>query len=191
MCVIIFSEKGTHIGKKELFRAWMANPDGAGFAVQTGGEVLYRKGFMDFHSFYKAFEKWDDSKYTVAVHFRITSRGRTTKEQTHPFKAGAPNTLYKATAQPVFFMNGTIWDIVEKEDLNDTASFIEKFKHALTPSVDCANLLEYATGAKWLIFAPDSVFFSSGFVEYGGLWYSNLYHKKSFFDEEGEEIYIY
>lgn len=47
MCVIAFSEKGKAIPTEEqITKMWNHNPDGAGFAYEKRGKIVFRKGFM-------------------------------------------------------------------------------------------------------------------------------------------------
>lgn len=68
---------------------WYNNPDGAGFMYAKGGKVFIEKGFMDLQSFVRAIDSLDKSIDIVAtpliMHFRITTSGGTTPENTHPF----------------------------------------------------------------------------------------------------------
>ena len=89
MCVIAFSPSPpTHPSREQLVRACEANPDGFGWAVIAGPEIITHRT-MD------ATEAIDSYLDTVAeatgpslFHARIASHGTVTVENCHPFMVG-------------------------------------------------------------------------------------------------------
>lgn len=177
MCVIIYSKIGTEIEYDILKEAWETNPHGGGFAVIENEKIHYEKGFMEFIDFIEAFDKYNNPNYEKVIHFRITSIGTTTKEQTHPFKKANPNKIKYTGNQPVYFMNGTITDIKPEAGLNDTATYIKKYKNGIRANQQGINLLAGATGAKWAVATTKGIFISNEFIEKDNLYYSNLNHE--------------
>lgn len=89
MCIIVVKEKGFAFPTEEILKScFESNPDGAGFMVATGKEVVIRKGFMDFKSFINALNKarkeFGDNK-TYVMHFRITTQAGVRPDCTHPY----------------------------------------------------------------------------------------------------------
>lgn len=89
MCIIVVKEKGFAFPTEEILEnCFESNPDGAGFMVATGKEVVIRKGFMDFKSFINALNKarkeFGDNK-TYVMHFRITTQAGVRPDCTHPY----------------------------------------------------------------------------------------------------------
>lgn len=89
MCIAVYKPMGTDFPvKKVLKRCFYKNPDGAGFMVATGSEVIIHKGYMGFRSFWKALrearmEYGDDKAYVM--HFRISTQGGVRQDGCHPF----------------------------------------------------------------------------------------------------------
>lgn len=191
MCIIIYSKKGTQITKEELKKTWQVNPDGGGYAVIENGNIHYEKGFMNFNKFYKSFKKYNTPEYEKVIHFRITSKGTTTKEQTHPFKKTKPDKLKYDGKKPVYFMNGTINSIKLEAGLNDTASYIRKYKNGIRANQAGIDLLAGATGARWAVVTVNGVFVSEDFIEDNNLYYSNLNHKYNYDLFKSDHYYDY
>lgn len=177
MCVIIYSKIGTEINENELKEAWETNPDGGGYAIIENGKVYYKKGFMKFNEFLNSFRKYNNKNYEKIVHFRITSKGTTNKRQTHPFKKNNPNITEYAGKRPVYFMNGTISNLTLEKGLNDTATYIRKYRNGIKANQAGINILSQATSCRWAVATPRGIFISDDFIEEDGLYYSNLNHK--------------
>lgn len=87
MCIAVIKPKNVEFPtKKELSNCFTSNPHGAGFMYSDGNNLIIKKGYMTFDSFYKAFqnEKIDKSKL-VFFHFRIATHGLIDGGNTHPF----------------------------------------------------------------------------------------------------------
>ena len=90
MCIIVVKKAGIAAPSDEMFEnMWNHNPDGAGFMYTANGGVCIEKGFMEYKDFYKAYKRVEGKIDTVQTpmifHFRITTHGGTSPENTHPF----------------------------------------------------------------------------------------------------------
>lgn len=90
MCIIVVKKAGIATPSEEMFEnMWNHNPDGAGFMYTANGGVCIEKGFMEYKDFYKAYKrvegKIDTVQTPMVFHFRITTHGGTSPENTHPF----------------------------------------------------------------------------------------------------------
>ena len=90
MCIIVVKKAGIAAPSDEMFEnMWNHNPDGAGFMYAANGDVCIEKGFMEYKDFYKAYKRVEGKIDTVQTpmifHFRITTHGGTSPENTHPF----------------------------------------------------------------------------------------------------------
>ena len=90
MCIIVVKKAGKAAPSDEMFEnMWNHNPDGAGFMYTANGGVCIEKGFMEYKDFYKAYKRVEGKIDTVQTpmifHFRITTHGGTSPENTHPF----------------------------------------------------------------------------------------------------------
>ena len=90
MCIIVVKKAGIAAPSDEMFEnMWNHNPDGAGFMYTANGGVCIEKGFMEYKDFYKAYKrvegKIDTVQTPMVFHFRITTHGGTSPENTHPF----------------------------------------------------------------------------------------------------------
>lgn len=118
MCIAISKPAGKIISEEILRNCFVANPDGAGFAVKgaTEGEVDVYKGYMTFQSFYEAFKPFQEQ--AAIIHFRIATHGSVKPENCHPFMVN--NGL-------AFIHNGIINNVTGKvnhlEDEVDTNAF--------------------------------------------------------------------
>lgn len=87
MCIAIVRQAGAVIDDTTLETCDAANSDGGGYAFTRDGKVVIRKGFMDFKAFINNYHadvlENDDS--TFLIHFRISTGGDASPENTHPF----------------------------------------------------------------------------------------------------------
>lgn len=185
MCVIIYLPINTKISEEELRDAFDYNDDGAGIAWVKDGKVNYSKGYKTFTEFYKEnLDIIDDSNIERVIHFRITSRGKTSSAQCHPFllsnKKDNMGLLDYQGDTPVLFMNGTISNQKLISGLNDTASYI--IENLYGSNINFSNsqdlkMIDKLTGAKWAIVETTGVSLVGDFEEDCGVFYSNLYHR--------------
>lgn len=84
MCLAVYKPAGVHPDWDAYSNGFQRNSDGAGFAVVDAGKVRIHKGFFTFDEFKEAFSNFADKQ--CAVHFRLTSHGKTNADNCHPFK---------------------------------------------------------------------------------------------------------
>lgn len=143
MCLAIVKPAKANIPEEYLHAGWLANSNGGGFAYVDKGEVVIKNKFMKYKEFLEAYQRAAAShkKSNFLVHFRITSQGDSTAENTHPFpiKDGA------------LIHNGTIYGIGAKynDGPSDTALFARRYHNVLTYEFvqkhrkDLEDLLDY------------------------------------------------
>lgn len=87
MCIITIKEIGKDLPKDEILQQMFSyNDDGAGYAFNRNGEVIIRKGFMNYASLKQSLDTVEDIKEVgMLLHFRITTNGGTVPSNTHPF----------------------------------------------------------------------------------------------------------
>src|SRR5436853_6269879 len=84
MCLAIAKPRNKILSRSDLARGFEANDDGAGFAFAWRGKLTVQKGFFDFNSFWRAFNKIPKNAPAI-VHFRKVSYGIKSKANCHPF----------------------------------------------------------------------------------------------------------
>ena len=132
MCVAIYKPKETILPSLEILKqCWDANPDGAGFALFTGGEkyaIEIHKGYMTWKSFVTAYEKYlADFDGDLLLHFRIATHGGISSGLTHPFSLTKDVKLLKHTnvlTNYALIHNGML--PIESEEGSDTMEFCRR-----------------------------------------------------------------
>lgn len=180
MCVIIIIPQGETITKDELRKAWNTNPDGAGYATLKNNKVMYHRGFMDFHPFYREIQH-KIGREDIILHFRITTSNTVNRTQTHGYELGNKKRLKGITSNPVLFMNGVISGYNYRKGFNDTMEYIDEHSQAFriindTGSADLLDIIEDATGSRWAMLTTEGVIHSHGFTKQNGRYYSNTNH---------------
>lgn len=131
MCIIAIKKAGVAAPNKEMFETmWCNNPDGAGFMYAANGAVCIEKGFMKYESFAEAYRhvanKIDIVATPMVFHFRITTHGGTSAENTHPFpitdNLGLLRKLSSKTSVGVAH-NG-ILSIQPRKGISDTMEYV-------------------------------------------------------------------
>lgn len=167
MCVIIIKPRGVEMPPKyELKRAAMHNPHGFGF-VSSGGVYMRT---MDFDSFYKEVKKVGKDECCI-MHLRIATHGSHKMDNCHPFKKG-----------DIYFAHNGVLDIRPHGDMTDSET---AFQDILYPAAVEHGLgsPEFSLVVKRIIGRSKFAFMQGGhiwmfgrFIEFNGLYYSNLYH---------------
>jgi predicted glutamine amidotransferase len=132
MCIIAIKPAGMKMpAGTTIENCWYNNPDGAGIMYASGGNVHIEKGFMslkDFKTALKRLEKSIDVTNTPMVfHFRITTHGKTSPGNTHPFPVTEKLPLLQMTkfkAPLAVAHNGIINIKPSKGDISDTMEYI-------------------------------------------------------------------
>lgn len=180
MCVIIFIPRGEVITKAELKNAWDVNSDGAGYAIQSEGVVSYERGFMNFKHYWDTVDALQGVS-DLMLHLRISTGAGVTPQGTHPYEVGNVLSMKGKTSKAVVCMNGIIWGETLKTKrgakLNDTASYIVRHEEAFNVlNRDVLRLISENTDALWGVMTPRDVLLSDGFIDVGGVKYSNTNH---------------
>lgn len=123
MCIAIVKFKSNPISEDNLYRGYLANRDGCGFAyVDEHGNIQMEKAMVwdEFIPLYRvAVAKYGDTS-DFLIHFRITSKGAITLDNCHPFRIND---------DMVLIHNGTITSIpMAKDEVDsDTKIFAEQW----------------------------------------------------------------
>ena len=132
MCIIAIKPAGVKTpAETTIENMWYNNPDGGGFMYTSGGNVHIEKGFMslkDLKAALKQLEKTIDVVNTpIILHFRITTHGKTSPGNCHPFPVVEKLPLLQMTkfkAPLAVAHNGIINIKPSKEDISDTMEYI-------------------------------------------------------------------
>ena len=132
MCIIAIKPAGVKTpAEATIENMWYNNPDGGGFMYTSGGNVHIEKGFMslkDLKAALKQLEKTIDVVNTpIILHFRITTHGKTSPGNCHPFPVVEKLPLLQMTkfkAPLAVAHNGIINIKPSKEDISDTMEYI-------------------------------------------------------------------
>lgn len=174
MCIAILKPKGEIIKKATLKTCFENNDDGAGYMFVKNGALQFVKGFFTFKNFWNSYVKnvVKNGNPISAIHFRITTHGKTNAENCHPFKID--NSLG-------FIHNGVISFVKPDKKKSDTSMFNEHILKRL-PSNFIRNgaicdLIEESIGSSKLVFLNDRGEYLISNEELGkwqdNVWYSN------------------
>ena len=198
MCILILNKKGYRLPKKEILKTcYKNNDDGCGYAFSTGKEIIIKKGFFSFDTFYQSLKE-DNKKYNlfnknVLLHFRIATSGGIQENKTHPFiltnKSKVINRYKKEikTTDPVIGHNGIFSDYVFKNNLSDTQNFILNFlypiyKSNLKDNIKNHLIKQEIDTSKLIILEKDgSVKTYGDFILSDGTLYSNSSYKEKYY----------
>ena len=179
MCIIACKSFGVStMENARLKNMFENNPDGAGFAIARKGQnkVDFQKGLMKFDQFETALKnaigKGNLEDMAILLHFRITTHGGTSQENTHPFMITNKDKLLKrlrGSAESMCAMNGIVdVDMPKKATMSDTMYFIKSqlsFLYSLDNNFwkrDCFDDYIEECGAKWAFIDK------SGIMDFGG-----------------------
>lgn len=185
MCVIAIKPANVAMLTEERFKEMFEhNKDGAGFMYVRGNKVRIRKGFMTFEDFLQGHAKERLTKEDVIVyHFRISTSGGISPENTHPFPVSQSLDEIHATSIDTdmgMAHNGIISNFGNK-DISDTQAFVmetvsdpaikphlfeapvfnlvEMALHGFNKMVFLNNKKEYILAGDW--FKQDEVIYSN------------------------------
>lgn len=183
MCVAIYKPKETILPSLEtLKQCWDANPDGAGFALFTGGEkyaIEIHKGYMTWKSFVTAYEKYHlaDFDGDLLLHFRIATHGGISPGLTHPFSLTKDVKLLKHTnvlTNYALIHNGML--PIESKEGSDTMEFCRRLAPFYQNIPAAFNLIEGMAGNnKIAIMTREQVHLFGEWEYIDGVYFSNLY----------------
>ena len=189
MCIIAAKAAGVPMPDRDTIRnMWEANRDGAGIMYVEKGKVHIEKGFMKYKDFTKVLDRLekqlDLTATPVVMHFRITTHGGTSPENTHPFpitdSIGALKKLTITTDIGVAH-NGIINSVNPRKGISDTMEYIASqlapLKKALPRFYENKNamtLVKNAIESKMVFLTKDGKLYTIGdFVNDKGMLYSN------------------
>lgn len=187
MCIAIVKPKGVNLPSKQTLKTcWDNNPDGAGFCYNDGHNVIIHKGYMDFKSFYNAFKICARNNNfvnkDVAIHFRISTGGGVTPQNTHPFMISTRmNDLQRtyAKCKDAFIHNGVISGYGTK-DFSDTMEYVTEII-ANIKDIDHSNALINKLAnekhSRFAVVTRKGFMLGGSWVKDAGIYYSNTTYK--------------
>ena len=182
MCVAIYKPKRVNLPSLEILKqCWDANPDGAGFALLTGGgrAIEIHKGYMTWKQFVAAYEKYRLAEFSgdLLLHFRIATHGGVSPGNTHPFSLTKDVKLLKhpnVRTNYALVHNGML-PIEPEGDISDTMEFCRRLAplHQNIPAV--FNLIQGMAGSnKIAVMTREKVHLFGAWEIRDGVYFSNL-----------------
>ena len=204
MCIIFIKNKGLELPSKKTIETMCSNnPHGSGFCYAEKGQVIIKKGYMDFDSFYKALTEIPNIKdINLIGHCRITTHGSTSQGNCHPFPLS--NSIKDLKSHEIktkvgIIHNGVIRgvEVDKKHDLSDTMSYIknvlyskyEADKHFMD-KLKVRKQIQKEINSKMVIMKSNGEYFTIGDFnkDEDGYIYSNYsyvpYDYESLYNEE-------
>lgn len=170
MCIAIVKPAGKSISDDVLKTCFENNADGAGFAYRTDAGLVVVKGLFKFEDFLAAYKERGVGAVDALIHFRITTRGDDSADNTHPF----------ATKHGALIHNGTISKLghARGQGKSDTRVLAEHWNEA---SLDDMERLfpvfeDYVDDTRVAVMGHDGrvvVFNRKQWIEKDGVLYSN------------------
>lgn len=189
MCIICYKPEGvTFPNKKTIKTMFNNNPDGAGMMYLSDDNVIIKKGFMTFNSFWTEYQKHrDDINTPYVFHFRITTNGGTRKGLTHPFPLSSDDKILTATDLKTnigICHNGIIPMTAHAKNTSDTALFIKQYATKLLRNGindgDILDVIEECIQSKMVLLDTNgSVQLLGQFEKSKGCYYSNSSYTNS------------
>lgn len=205
MCVIIYKQRGIDIPNRQfLLRAWLANPDGGGFAYNDNNTVHYCKGFQKFNDFYNSLLKVNTDlklkNQDLVIHFRIATSGGKTPQKTHPFvitHSYKKMEKLQGTCKQAFFHNGIMNDFASdkhSDTQNFTAMILSNIKN-LEQQDTLIDYLARVNNSKYAIITRDRVMLGGDYLTDSNMLVSNrnysYYYNTSYNDYEKTKYSYY
>ena len=139
MCIIVYKPVGvSNPSWRTLKNCFENNPNGCGFMYAEDGEVHIRKGFMSWRGFKTAFKPFKNRvDIPIVTHFRITTNGATSPQNTHPFPLSDSVGELRALnfdCNVGIAHNGIISLTSYADKLSDTMEFIRKYGSCIITS---------------------------------------------------------
>ena len=181
MCVAIYKPENVKLPALEVLKqCWDANPDGAGFALLTGGEkyaIEIHKGYMTWKSFITAYEKYlADFTGELLLHFRIATHGGISPGLTHPFSLTKDVKLLKHTnvlTNYALIHNGML--PIESQEGSDTMEFCKRLAPFYQNIPAAFNLIGGMAGNnKIAVMTRNKVHLFGEWECIDGVYFSNL-----------------
>ena len=184
MCIIAVIPAGRPLPAKETFEiCWAKNPDGGGFSFSANGGPCIQKGYFEFEKMYADLVFYH-AAYGAAtdfiIHFRISTSGGVTAENTHPFFIPKSNVALAhngilAIKPPKF------------SGLNDTRYFIDLYLSGLAKNWFADSCIYRMVDSligfnnKFAVLDESgkaTLFNRAAWIEDNGIFYSNDGYKK-------------
>lgn len=182
MCVAIYKPAGVELPALEVLkRCWDTNPDGAGFAMLTGGEraIEIHKGYMNWKQFVAAYEKYHLADFAgdMLLHFRIATHGGISPGLTHPFSLTKEIKLLTHTnvlTNCALIHNGML-PIKPEGDISDTMELCRRLSGFRTNIPEVFNLINGMRGSnKIAVMTREKVHLFGDWENIDGVYFSNL-----------------
>lgn len=182
MCVAIYKPKRVNLPSLEILKqCWDANPDGAGFALLTGGEraIEIHKGYMTWKQFVAAYEKYRLAEFSgdLLLHFRIATHGGVSPGNTHPFSLTKDVKLLKhpnVRTNYALVHNGML-PIEPEGDISDTMEFCRRLAPLYRDIPAVFNLIQGMAGNnKIAVMTREKVHLFGAWEIRDGVYFSNL-----------------
>lgn len=209
MCIIVYKPIGKKIpGREILQRCFNNNDDGAGYMFNDNENVIIKKGFTAFDTFYKQLKddakQYDFRNKNVILHFRIGTSGGLNKNKTHPFILTNKSKLINKynggalTCDVGVVHNGVLNDYVYG-GLSDTQNFIKDFLYDvyysdLKENIKNKIIKNELNGNKLIILDKKGNVKKYGdFIYDNGVYYSNTSYKDRYYytSSNYQSIYDY
>jgi hypothetical protein len=193
MCVIVVSEKGEKVSRKDFKEMWARNSNGFGVAwLEQDGMIKVKKGIMNLQDAENFYYKEVPEGVSHIMHFRLTSAGATCPELTHPFRVDLIDTQeleYKACA--VLFHNGTVsgykaflpailakLESTELEKFFNVKDVSDTYLMSIMVRLFSHKILKFYTSSRWAVFTIESgspqIFLYGDFQKYKNFYVSNM-----------------
>ena len=182
MCVAIYKPKRVNLPLLEILKqCWDANPDGAGFALLTGGEraIEIHKGYMTWKQFVAAYEKYRLAEFSgdLLLHFRIATHGGINSGNTHPFSLTKDIKLLKhpnVRTNYALVHNGML-PIEPEGDISDTMEFCRRLAPLYQNIPAALELIQGMAGNnKIAVMTREKVHLFGAWEIRDGVYFSNL-----------------
>ena len=207
MCVIITKSKNQNKPSKEfLEKAWKTNPDGAGYMIANGNNVIISKGYMSFKSFYKAVSKLPNDK-AIVYHFRIATHGARNEKGTHPFPITSNDKLLQkqfmktdlgVAHNGIIQLCGNYTKDKNPHNLSDTQLFIRDYLSHIKKidnwymNSNIQKMIKELIKSKMTVLDKQgNIIYIGDFVEVDGYKCSNNYFKPTYTYNYHNSIYDY
>lgn len=188
MCVIAAKPAGIEMPtEEEIETMWFKNNDGAGLMYAINNKVHIEKGFMKLEDFKEKLteldKKYELKKLPLVMHFRITTHGGTSAENTHPFPISDSIGMLKKpkVITTLGVAHNGIINVTPRKGISDTMEYIAGQLAPLARAVpdfyknkDLLQMIANATTSKLAFLDGKGKIVTVGeFYEHNGVKYSN------------------
>ncbi len=195
MCLLTFIPEYTQPDIDLLATGALNNPDGFGYAIHTGRNIIHNSGLKFIQIADEFLSLRDKYQGPALFHSRITTHGGTTVENCHPFQVGRDELTVVAH-------NGML-PIAAKNGKSDTRIFAEEMFPAwggastLNSKKMRKKLAKFASGSKLVFLSanPDVqndftiINERDGHWDSNGVWWSNNSYKYERYTYSGGGMY--